>query len=191
MDAPSHNLTATRVFLDQVRSSLDEVDASAVEAVVDRLLEAWRARARVFVIGNGGSAATASHFVCDLFAATRGERALAVMCLSDSVPLLTALANDHGYENVFSDQVTSLAHPDDVLIALSASGSSENIVRALNAARGRGAYTVGIFGSGGGRAAALVEQAIVIRSTDFGVIESVHATLAHLLAFRVRSRATG
>ncbi|MCC6557009.1 MAG: SIS domain-containing protein [Polyangiaceae bacterium] len=188
MSAPPHNLSPTRVFLEQVRRSLDEIDEAAVEAIAGAVVGAWRSGARVFVMGNGGSAATASHFVCDLHAATRGERTLCALCLSDGAPLLTALANDRGYENVFSDQLAAHARPADVAIVISASGSSENIVRAVHTARARGASTAGLLGFGGGRAAEIVDQRVVIRSTDFGVVESVHAALAHLLASRVRSR---
>jgi len=188
VESRSPELTPTQVFLQQVRRSLDEIDAVDIEAIVETLVDAWRAGARVFVMGNGGSAATASHFVCDLHAATRGERTLSAMSLSDGLPLLTALANDHGYESVFSEQLAAHARPDDVAVMISASGDSENVVRAAHTARTRGAHTVGMLGFGGGRASQLVARKVVVSSTDFGVVESVHATVAHLLAARVRSR---
>jgi D-sedoheptulose 7-phosphate isomerase len=181
-------LSPTHAFLQQLRGSLDEIDEAEIEAIVDTLVEAWRVGARVVVMGNGGSAATASHFVCDLHAATRGERTLSALSLSDGLPLLTALANDHGYDSVFSEQLAAHARSADVAVVLSASGDSENVVRALHTARARGAHTVGILGFGGGRASQLVGQRVVVSSTDFGVVESVHATVAHLLAARVRSR---
>lgn len=182
------DVSPARAFLRQVQRSLDEIADADIEAIVETLVDAWRAGARVFVMGNGGSAATASHFVCDLHAATRGERTLSALSLSDGVPLLTALANDCGYDSVFSEQLSAHARPDDVAIVISASGSSENIVRAVHTARSKGTHTVGILGFGGGPASQLVAQRVVVRSTDFGVVESVHATVAHLLAARVRSR---
>ncbi|MBI4954145.1 MAG: SIS domain-containing protein [Myxococcales bacterium] len=188
MNVPIETPSATATFLAEVRASLEEVDAASVEHIAELLAEAWRRGARVFVMGNGGSAATASHFVCDLHGATRGERTLGVLCLSDSVPLLTALANDRGYENVFAEQLVAHARPGDVAIVLSASGSSENVVRAVHTAAARGVHTVAILGFGGGKLAELVEARVVVRSTDFGVVESVHATVTHLLAARVRAR---
>ncbi|MCC6523744.1 MAG: SIS domain-containing protein [Polyangiaceae bacterium] len=188
MNVPIETPSATATFLAEVRASLGEIDAASVEHIADLLAEAWRSGARVFVMGNGGSAATASHFVCDLHGATRGERTLGVLCLSDAVPLLTALANDRGYENVFAEQLVAHARPGDVAIVLSASGSSENVVRAVHTAAARGVHTVGILGFGGGKLAELVEARVVVRSTDFGVVESVHATVTHLLAARVRAR---
>ena len=188
MDAPQQAVSATQAFLEEVRKALDEVDETAVEGIVETLVEAWRAGARVFVMGNGGSAATASHFVNDLHAATRGERTLSALSLCDGVPLLTALSNDHGYDNVFADQLAAHARPADVAVVVSASGNSENIVRAVHTARGRGAHTVGILGFGGGRAAKLVDQQVVFSSREFGVVESAQATVTHLLAHRVRAR---
>jgi D-sedoheptulose 7-phosphate isomerase len=188
-DVASPGPSPSKAFLRQVHDCLDEIEEADVEAIVDTLVAAWRAGARVFVMGNGGSAATASHFVCDLHAATRGERTLAAMSLSDGLPLLTALANDHGYDNVFCDQLAAHARPADVAVVISASGNSENVVRAVHAGRARGARVVGILGFGGGRAAEVVDQSVVVSSTDFGVVESVHATVAHLVAARVRQRA--
>lgn len=181
-----------RAFLDELAACLAELDETEVERIVDLVVDAHRAGRAVLIMGNGGSAATASHFACDLQAAARGGRPLRVRSFNDNVPLLTALANDLGYENVFSEQIASHAAPGDVVIVLSASGDSENIVRAVNTAKEHGAVTVGILGFGGGRARLLVDHSVVVGSRKFGIVESVHNALEHLVteAFRRRLAAT-
>lgn len=177
-----------RAFLDELGACLEKIDEAAVERVVDLLVEAHRAGRAVFIMGNGGSAATASHFACDLQAAARGGRPLRVRSLNDNVPLLTALANDLGYENVFSEQIASNAAPGDVVIVLSASGDSENVVRAVETAKQHGAVTVGVLGFGGGSARDLVEHSVVVNSNSFGIVESVHNALEHLVTDAFRRR---
>lgn len=169
-------------FLGKVQDELRRLDLVAIDRAVELLAEAWRRQRRVFVMGNGGSAATASHLVCDLLGATRSVRPLAALSLTADVPLLTALANDHGYESVFAEQLAAQAAPGDVVIVVTASGDSPNVVRAIEAAQEAGASTIGLLGFGGGRARRRVDQAIVLESGEYGVVESVHATLVHLLA---------
>lgn len=169
-------------FLTGVRQGLDEIDEEAVLAVVEVLWSAYQKCQRVFLMGNGGSAAAASHLCCDLNLATRDRKRMQAVSLNDNTPLLTALANDFGYDAVFSEQLANLVLPGDVVVVISASGDSENVVRALHLARDRRAVTVGILGFGGGRALALADHALVISSRDFFLVESVHASLTHLLA---------
>lgn len=177
-----------RAFLDDLALALEEIDEVATARVVDLMVEVRRAGRAVFIMGNGGSAATASHFACDLQGVIRNGKRLRVSSLNDNVPLLTALANDLGYENVFAEQVAAGAAPGDVVIVFSASGDSENIVRAVRTAQERGALTVGILGFGGGRARSLVDLAIVVQSHKFGIVESVHNALEHLLTEGFRQR---
>jgi D-sedoheptulose 7-phosphate isomerase len=173
-------------FLSSLHRTLDEIDLGAVEAAARAITEAWGQDRRIFVLGNGGSAATASHLVCDLHGVARGRRGLGAFSLTDGPAVLTAAANDLGYERAFSEQVTNNARAGDVVILLSASGDSGNIVRAIGAARDAGARTIGILGFGGGRARALVDIAIVVSAAHFGVVESAHAAVVHLLAEIVR-----
>jgi phosphoheptose isomerase len=174
-------------FLARLREGLDEIDVPAVEAAARSIGAAWRDGRRVFVLGNGGSAATASHFVCDLHNATRGPRRLGAFSLTDNAPVLSALANDLGYERVFSEQIAANAGANDVVVVLSASGDSENVLRAIGAAKDLGARTIGILGFGGGRARASVDVAVVATSKHYGVVESVHAAVTHLLTELVRA----
>lgn len=188
---PSPAASFARNFFERLTAALSEVDVPAVEAIVDVLVAAHRSARCVHIMGNGGSAATASHFACDLHATVRGQPGLRVASLSDNVPLLTALANDHGYENVFVEQLSRDLQTDDVVVVLSASGSSENVLRALRLARQRKATTVGLLGFGGGQAEALTDHAIVVSSEDFGIVESVHNALEHLLSASFRRRVLG
>lgn len=177
-----------RTYLETLRVSLDEIDEADVLAVADVLMQAYEGCRRVFVMGNGGSAAAASHFACDLNLATRERKRLQAVSLNDNTPLLTALANDFGYGEVFREQLANLVTAGDVVIVISASGDSENILKAVRLARERGAVTVGILGFGGGEAGTLVDHQLTISNQDFFVVESVHATLAHLLAGILRQR---
>ncbi|MEB2312597.1 MAG: SIS domain-containing protein [Sorangiineae bacterium] len=178
----------TRAFLDELVAALGEIDERAVERIVGLLADAHRAGRAVLIMGNGGSAATASHFACDLQAAARSGKRLRVSSLNDNVPVLTALANDLGYENVFSEQVASNVAAGDIVIVLTASGDSENVLRAVRAASDHGAVTVGILGFGGGRARALVDHALVLQSRKFGIVESAHSALEHLITDGFRRR---
>jgi D-sedoheptulose 7-phosphate isomerase len=193
--------TPSHEFIRRLHGALDEIEVAAIEAAARSIGDAWRKDRRVFVLGNGGSAATASHFVSDLHGATRvtmgagppnprGGRRLGAFSLTDNVPLLSALANDLGYERVFSEQIAASVHAHDVVVVLSASGDSENIVQAIAAARAADAHTIGILGFGGGRARALVDVAIVSSSKHYGIVESVHSAVTHLLAELVRAEAT-
>ena len=185
---PAHDLQDAFVadFLRRVQAGLDEIEPREVDAIVDVLLAAHRGGHTVYLAGNGGSAATASHFGSDLHAVFRGHRRFRVSVLSDSVSVLTATANDHGWENVFADQLLGRVEPGDVVMILSASGESENVLRALEVGREQGAATVVIAGFGGGAATELADRCIVLSSHDYGVVESVHASLAHVIAACLR-----
>lgn len=178
-------------FLFTLRSGLDEISEPDVRAVADVLWTAFQECRRVFVMGNGGSAAAASHFACDLNLATRERKRLQAVSLNDNTALLTALANDYGYDEVFYEQLANLVTSGDVVIVLSASGDSENVVKAVALATERGAVTVGILGFGGGKVRSLVDHDLTISNRDYYVVESVHATLTHLLAGLLRRRIRG
>lgn len=130
---------------------------------------------RIFTFGNGGSAATASHLACDLTGRGRGPtgRRARVRTLYDAATT-TAIANDHGYDEVFCRLLDGDAEPDDVAVAISVSGRSRNVVRALEAARRGGVVTVGLLGGDGGAARPLCDVAVTVPCIDYGVVESVH-----------------
>ena len=166
-------------------SLISQMDLDATERVFQRLRIARDHSATVYVAGNGGSAATASHWATDLGKATKrsGCKPIRVMCLSDNVSWLTALANDEGYERVFSGQLENFAGPKDVLVVISASGNSPNLVRAVELARDRGTSTIGFLGFDGGVLKNMVDDSVWV-STEKGayeLVEDCHMSLCHTL----------
>lgn len=169
-----------------------------VAALIGLMEATHREGGQLFLVGNGGSAATASHLACDLAKNTTSPlappgRRLRVHALTDHVPWMTAVANDLGYERLFAEQVLTLARPGDLVVAISGSGRSANIVAALEAARAVGARTAALLGGDGGAARSLVDVAVVVPSRDYGHIEDLHLAIGHLITawFRERLEAAG
>jgi D-sedoheptulose 7-phosphate isomerase len=164
---------------------LNQIDLEAIERVVRILRTTRDSGATVYIAGNGGSAATASHWANDLGKATKasGQMAMRVMSLSDNVSWLTALANDEGYERVFAGQLENFAQPGDTLVVISASGNSPNLVRAVELARDRGVVTVAFLGFDGGVLKNQVDDYLWFRTERgaYGLVESAHSLLCHIL----------
>lgn len=173
--------------LQPVLADLAGVDFRQVEAI---LLHAREEGRNVFIIGNGGSAATASHMANDLNkgAAVAGQRRFRALALTDNVPLITAWANDTRYEQIFVEQMANFIRPGDVLIAISGSGNSPNVIAALEWARGEGAVTIGLTGGSGGRLLGLVDCCLLVPSNRMEQIEDMHLVLAHAICVSVRNR---
>ncbi len=180
-------------YLREMESVLRKISRADVCAVVERLIEAWRAKRMVFVIGNGGSAATASHMMNDLnkYTATEGLPRFRCLALTDNVPLLTAVGNDMSYADVFVEPLRSLLSVGDVVIAISASGNSPNIVKAIEFARVTGATVIGFCGSPGGRLAESADLKVVIPSPRIGQQEDGHLILNHVITSALRERLAG
>jgi len=164
---------------------LDEQFIGTLERIIHLLCAARDRGATIYIAGNGGSAATASHWVNDLGKATKcnGHPPMRVMSLSDNISWLTALANDEGYERVFSGQLENFAHPGDVLIVISASGDSPNLIEAVKLARERGMNTLGLLGFDGGALKNQVDEALWLPTEKgaYGLVESAHVLLCHIL----------
>ncbi len=175
-------------YADEMARAAKTIEAVALDRAAAILAQAYSAGARMFSCGNGGSASIANHMQCDHLKGIRNQTDLApqVLSLSTNVELLTAIANDLGYENTFVYQLQSQARPGDVLIAVSSSGRSPNIVHALDWARGHGLRTIAITGFGGGRARTAAEVAIHVDSTNYGVVEDLHQSVMHALAQYIR-----
>jgi D-sedoheptulose 7-phosphate isomerase len=179
-------------YLDELRHCLDTLPAADLARFLDCLERAYQDDRQVYIIGNGGSAATASHMACDLAknvypaVSTAQVRRFRVTSLTDNVALITALANDCGYQRIFAEQLNNVLQKDDLVIAISASGNSPNILEAIALARERGARTAALLGFGGGRARDLVDVALVVDSGDYGHVEDLHLMLNHLVAAWMR-----
>lgn len=172
-------------YRERLSQMVGALDMPAFEALLDVLEKARYAGSTVFIIGNGGSAATASHMAQDLSFGTRrrdGARLRAVS-LADNMSYITAAANDEGYETIFIDQLRTLLHPEDVVIAISASGSSPNVVRAVEYANRHQATTVGILGFDGGLLRSECDLALLVESEkgDYGPVEDMHLIIDHLI----------
>jgi D-sedoheptulose 7-phosphate isomerase len=177
-------------YVDRLRAALDQIPVPRVEAMGDILYRAYQHNKQVFIIGNGGSAATASHMACDLGknTITNNRPRFRVMSLNDNMPLISALANDVGYEHVFAEQLRNLIHAGDVLISISGSGNSPNVIRAMEYARSRAATNIALLGFDGGRAMELADEYMLVPIQDYGIVEDLHMVLDHILTeyFRVR-----
>jgi len=177
-------------YLRNLHTAADALPRDKLLTLGEMLFRAYAAGKQVFTLGNGGSASTASHMAADLAKNTIGPnmRRFRIISLNDNVSLMTALANDVGYENVFSEQLESLLRAGDLLIVISASGNSPNVVRAIHAARARSAEVAALLGFDGGRAAELADLSIVVPSRHYGVVEDVHLTINHILVDHFKLR---
>jgi D-sedoheptulose 7-phosphate isomerase len=166
---------------------VDSIDPDRIELAVEILRQAFENGQRIFVAGNGGSAATASHMACDLAKTTLGKgvqlprRRIKAIALTDNMPLVTAWGNDVSYDCVFAEQLRNLANPGDVLVVISASGNSPNIVEAVKAAHELDVCTIALLGFEGGKVAPMADCSIVVRSSHYGYIEDAHGVLNHVI----------
>ena len=177
-------------YVEDTKSSLDKLDVDSVERIVDIIWSAYLNDKQVFIMGNGGSASTATHFACDLSKGTivEGRRRLRVICLNDNMAIITAFSNDLGYADVFKEQLINLINTDDVVIAITASGNSTNILKAIEYAKKYSAVTVGLTGFDGGALLSMVNEEIVVSSKNYGQIEDVHLVLGHMISQCLKHR---
>jgi D-sedoheptulose 7-phosphate isomerase len=191
-------------FLTVVKRTMQELDRSSLAAIVDCLHEARLRGRTVFVMGNGGSASTASHFAADLakYTIAEGQPRFKVICLNDNIASLSAWTNDNGWGSIFAEQMLALQSAGDVLVGFSVHGGpstsdatpwSENLVRAMAQAKAGGLSVIGFSGYDGGAMLEMADQCMVVPALvdDLGtpVIESVHVVLHHLLVHQLRARA--
>lgn len=186
-------------YLLELKEHLGQLPLDRVQQICDVLYRAYLQDKTIFLFGNGGSAALASHIACDLGKGTfapghvplPGVRRLKVLSLADNVPMLSAWANDTDYENVFAEQLANFIQQGDIAFGISCSGNSANVLRALGLARERGAITVGLTGNQGGQMKELLDFGIVVASTNVQQIEDVHLVLSHLIFTNLRERIAG
>lgn len=185
-----------KAYIDRLRVELARVDAAAVERWADFVFEVWTRRSTLYLIGNGGSAAAASHLSVDLGKGTvaadnlrdESHRRLRVVSLTDNVPWITAVANDLDYEQVFVQQLMSAAVGGDALIAFSGSGNSPNVLAAVDWANRHGLRTFGVTGFDGGRLKELQQDGVHVDLDDMAMVESVHVSLFHWVVDDVYAR---
>ncbi len=165
--------------------AIDSIDLENVTAAIEILKQAREQDRRIFVCGNGGSASTASHFVCDMIkgASFKRDKRFRVMALTDSLPTITAYSNDVSYECVFVEQLKNFAEPGDVLIAISGSGNSPNVLRAVEYANSIDCRTIALSGRDGGQLGPLAQLNILAANPHMGRIEDAHMIVMHMLCY--------
>jgi D-sedoheptulose 7-phosphate isomerase len=174
-------------YIHGLKGVLDHLPLKPVDEIIQAIEQAQNDRRQVFVIGNGGSAATASHMMNDLCKGTLGHKGdapwprLRVIALTDNVSLMTAWANDVDYDRVFSEPLKNLAQRGDLLVAISASGNSPNIIAAVEAAKQLGVRVIGLAGFGGGKLAKMADVSFVVPSDEYGPVEDAHMILDHII----------
>ena len=179
-------------FLKEQQSCLNQLSnkPDAIEKIIKILIKAREKGNKIYTMGNGGSASTASHFVSDLLktAITKNDKRFLAISLVDNIPVMLAWANDASYEDVFVEQLKNFFSKGDIIIGFSGSGKSKNVVKAMSFGKKNGAVCIGITGMSGGDFPRLCDVSLVVPSNDMLAIESMHVTLCHCIISAIRSR---
>jgi len=172
-------------YIKAQKAALDSIPTQAVAQLIDKFQQALREDRQIFVFGNGGSAANCSHFVTDLGKGSSDKLPKRFRCLSlnDNVSWITALGNDYSYEDIFVGQLKNYGRKGDLVLALSVSGNSPNVVRALEWAKQHGLYVIALVGAKRGRMAEIADQVIVIDSTHYGRVEDTQMGICHMICY--------
>jgi D-sedoheptulose 7-phosphate isomerase len=184
-------LTTSHLYLKELSEAIARFEGTTMELIVDVLFEAYVNGTDVYIIGNGGSAALASHFACDLaknVTFANGHRRLRALSLTDNFSLMSAWSNDVSYESVFVEQLRNFLRPTDMVIAISGSGNSPNVIRALEFARDMGAKTVGITGRDGGQVVPLCDPCLIVPAHNMQIIEDLHTITIHAVSSALYNR---
>lgn len=171
-------------YIDKLKKVLENLEISEISDVIGALLDAYESEKMIYIFGNGGSAATASHFVCDFNKGISAhlKKKFKLLCLCDNIPTVTAIANDCGYENVFSMQLEEKLSEGDVIIAISGSGNSKNVIKAVEYAKERKCKIISMTGYDGGRLLQLSDHHIHISINNMQIVEDVHMVMCHLIS---------
>jgi D-sedoheptulose 7-phosphate isomerase len=180
-------------YFGKVSETLGSIDISAVNKLIDRIFECYEKGNTIYIFGNGGSAATASHVAGDFMKGISYglEKRFRVICLNDSIPSLTAISNDLTYDEVFYEQLKTFLGKDDVVIGISGSGNSANVIKALNYARELGATVVGFCGYKGGKLKELSDILILAPVSDMEIAEDIHIIIFHAIKQAINRKLKG
>lgn len=172
-------------YIRRQKAAHDSIPLDAVAGLIEKLRMALKEDRQVFVFGNGGSGANSSHFVTDLGKGASGKlgKPFRVLSLNDNVNWITALANDFSYDDVFAGQLQNFGRPGDIAMAMSVSGNSPNLVKAIEWAKEHGLTTVALVGGKRGRLAEISDYVIAIDDTHYGRVEDAHMNICHMLSY--------
>jgi D-sedoheptulose 7-phosphate isomerase len=170
-------------YLHAVQRVVTELDIAEIDAVCNIFKKAYEDERTIFVMGNGGSASTASHLAGDINkgACLKAKKKFRVMALTDNLPIIMAIANDISYDSIFVEQLKNFARPGDVVVGISGSGHSPNVLRAIEYARQLGCTTIGVCGYDGGKLKPLVDTCFHVKINDMQIVEDLHLMLGHIL----------
>ena len=171
-------------YLEEIKVAIDSIPLKKIEKIVNMIYITYKKNKCIYVIGNGGSGSTASHFACDLGKGTICEekKRFKIISLNDNMPIITAFANDCGYDNVFSEQLKNILNREDLVISITGSGNSPNIIKAAELAKKRKAKTIGIMGFTGGILKSILDVGVIISGNNYGQIEDIHLILTHVIS---------
>ena len=174
-------------YIEQLKDVLDSFPHEQFERLTEAMMDAYREDRRIFVMGNGGSGSTASHWVCDINkgCCSDKKKKFKMFCLSDNIPTLLAYANDLSYEDVFVEQLKNFFVPGDVVIGISGSGNSGNVLKAIEYANENDGKTVGLCGYSGGKLYGMVDIPILVKIDDMQKVEDVHMIVVHMSMQRI------
>ncbi|MFA6549426.1 MAG: SIS domain-containing protein [Candidatus Margulisiibacteriota bacterium] len=168
-------------YIEELKKSLDNLPMDKIEEITRQIKEAGLCGKHIFVMGNGGSSATASHFVCDLAKGSSSKNIYRAVCMTDNVPMLTAWANDTSYAEAFAKQLEAMVEKDDLVIAFTGSGNSKNVLQAIEYANKKGAKTIAFTGFDGGKIKHLAKTCLIVPSDNMERIEDIHLALCHII----------
>ena len=171
------------IYFDRLKSTVDLIDKRALNTLMNVLDYARNEVRHIFVMGNGGSAATASHYVCDFNKgiSLNQERKFKLICLNDNIPSLMAYANDFSFEDIFVGQLKNFFQKGDIVLGISGSGNSKNVLRAIEYANEHGGITVGLTGYGGGKLREIAHYGVHVPIDDMQITEDLHMVLDHCM----------
>ncbi len=182
-------------YLQAVQATINNLDPEVIASFATHLENAYNSNQSIYVIGNGGSAANASHFAQDLakgiFFDAPVAKTMKAISLTDNIAHITAIANDTGYQNIFSAQLNTYAQDSDVLICISGSGNSENIMEAVKAAKQKNMFVIGVTGFDGGQLKSMSNFSVHVPLHEMCTVESIHSIIFHLIVLELRERLAG
>ena len=182
-------------YLEAVKATISNLDPAVLGSFANHLEGAYKNNQTIYIIGNGGSAANASHFAQDLskgiFFDAPVAKTMKAISLTDNIAHITAIANDTGYQNIFSAQLNTFANTGDVLICISGSGNSSNIIEAVKAAKQKGMFVIGVTGFDGGQLNTMSDFVVHVPLHEMCTVESIHSIIFHLMVLELRERLTG